>query len=144
MKSTVCGSLFPDFVTHLSILRCEKAELCERSTSRNVITLVVISTAAVVFECRKCHDTFFFVLPSKRRKQRSEKNTRVCSTPHLMESCWKVHFEVLFGARGGFICCSFFLFHDRKSGRFSPTEKRVRAPWRIALFFALTNTERCL
>lgn len=76
---------------------------------------------------------FFFVLPSKRRKQRSEKNTRVCSTPRLMESCWKVHFEVLFGARGGFIFCSSFLFHDRKSGRFSRTEKRVRAPRRIAL-----------
>lgn len=84
---------------------------------------------------------FFFVLPSKRRKQRSEKNTRVCSTPHLMESCWKVHFEVLFGARGGFIFCSFFLFHDRKSGSFSPTEKRFRAPRRIALLL-LSPTRR--
>lgn len=41
-------------------LKVFKAELCERSTSRNVITLVVISTATVVFDCRKCHNTFFF------------------------------------------------------------------------------------
>ena len=67
------------------------------------------------------------------------KNTHVCSTPHLMESCWKVHF--VWGSWRIFF--SFFLFYNIKSGSFSPTEcdKRVRAPWRIALFL-LSPTQR--